>query len=215
MKYLISGILLILFFFFFISKMYLYSFIQLVVFISYIFYISKDKKEDDTIFDSVKLDPLPNEKGESFDGYVYTINMTSSLQENIKKAVEYDNTNSLIEREFGGLSDEEILRFENNELKRFYQYDDDFGIRDYKFGQIDKEKGLSILAKTNDDYVIIGYLNYNDAMSLEKNKDKFDSHRLVYQGGKYKHITVNSFSQKQLQIIEEEYILKLIVYLKK
>ena len=28
--------------------MYLYSFIQLVVFISYIFYISKDKKEDVT-----------------------------------------------------------------------------------------------------------------------------------------------------------------------
>lgn len=212
MKYLISGIFIVLFLVFFTYKLYIYSFIFIILLITYVFYINKEKRENNSVFDSKRIKPLSNEQDINENGYVYTLNDTHLLQKNIKDVVGFDNNNSLVSREFDGLSDEEILTFETNELKRFYQYKDDFGIRDYIFGELDKKTGLQILAKNEKEYVVVGYLNYDDAMYFITNKSKLSSHRLIYQGGRYKHVGLKNMGQKELLETVEDYILRLVVF---
>lgn len=214
MEIVIVGFIIIIFIFLMVNKLYLYALIPIIIFIIYEYLKNSKKQNEDSFFTANNVQPLIEEQEDGTLGYVYALNDTATRQQNIEQAILYDNNNTLVEREFEGYSDANIAHFLKDETKKIYQYQDDFGIRDYKFGIINKELGLPILVRVEHEYKLVGYLNYNDANYFISNTNRVVSHRLIYQGGYYKQVFVNSLGKNEVVTNYEDYILKLVVFYK-
>lgn len=215
MEYLIAAALMIVFMFLVINQLYIYAFLSLIVFVVFVFFKLRKKQHDYSLFNSNNVEPLMEEQEDGSKGYIYTLNDTASRQQVIEQAILYDNNNSLVDREFEGLSDEDIFHFEKDESKKIYQYQDKFGIGDYKFGIINKELGLPVLIRIEHEYSLVGYLNYDDATYFITNTNSVASHRLIYQGGYYKQIIMNNLEKNEVVTNYEDYVLKLVIFYKK
>lgn len=200
MEYVIGLIIIAIFFWLIINQYFVLTIILAIIFALYIFYRLSKATPKVNVKD-VGIQPMVDEVTSDVSCILYKLDYTNELQEDIEKAIRFDNTTSLDNNDFRGLSDDEILTKHHDELK-IWQYDDPFGVGDFKLGDKIEEKGIPVTARLDDSYVLVGYVSLIDSEYVDSNRDNIESIRLVYHGGYYKYI---SFENDLVETIETEY----------
>jgi len=137
------------------------------------------------------IKPLPSETTDEVKSLLYKLSDTAKLQVNIEAAIEFDNKTSLDNNNFKGLDDREIISGYRDGT-RLWQYDDEYGIGNFKLDDSIKHDKLAVYAQTSIDYKIVGYITDSDSKYVDENRDKIKSIRLIYRGGYYKYVALNT-----------------------
>ncbi|MDR3215199.1 MAG: hypothetical protein LBT75_02855 [Bacilli bacterium] len=175
----------------------------IIIFIAAMIY-ALNKKNNDEITKEV-FSPLVDDKITEQHWIVYKLEKTTKLQNFIINIITYDNSTTLSENLYQGLSDKEIIScYPHGD--QIWQYDDPYGIKDFIIDDEISEHGLAIKALDDNGYQIIGYINHADAQYIVANKERIIQKRLMYRGGYYKQYLNN-------KVIDdfENYILKLAI----
>ena len=209
MEYIIGVIVIIIFFWLIINKYFLLTILLAIIFAAYIFYkLSKSTPKVDA--ENIDFKPMVDEINEDINCILYKLDYTHELQADIEKAIKFDNTTSLDDSDFKGLSDDEILTKYRNETK-IWQYDDPYGIGDFKLSDKIEEKGIPVTARLDDSYILVGYVSLQDSNYVNENRDHIESIRLIYHGGYYKFISFENGIKETIETEYDDYVLTLAI----
>ena len=209
MNYILVLIAIAIFFWLLLSQHFIITIGFALVVVLYIFYrLSKGNPQINN--EDATLQPLVDEVKEGVKCYLYKLDYTLNYKEAIARAIFFDNSTTLGDNNFNGLTDDEI-KIEYRDGTKVYQYNDDFGIRDFQLGNLVEDKGLEVLANDNGDYLVVGYVSLLDCDFVNKNRDNIKSVRLIYHGGYYKCVVENEFHISKVETGFEDYVLTLAI----
>ncbi|MDL2212085.1 hypothetical protein LJB88_04330 [Erysipelotrichaceae bacterium OttesenSCG-928-M19] len=209
MKYLIPLIGIVLFFWLMIKQQFILMALLVIVLIIYIFIkLSKGNPKINTV--DTSINPMVGEIDENLRCILYKLDYTADKQEEIIKAITFDNSTSFDDNNFKSLSDDEI-KVKYPDGTRLWQYDDEYGIGDFKIGDSIEKEGIPIYARYDSDYILVGYISSLDSEYVNNNRNNIESIRLIYHGGYYKFVMTNKQGRDEVITEFEDYVLTLAV----